>query len=556
MLKWYLQDAPIARKIQIGFGLVVGAAALGAGYAALQVADLNAKAIDYLVTARTNATMLHAESNAMRMREAARDLTTALREAQSSAVAEHQATLRDFHDKAKAQLDKAIETAAEGDWKRDLGDIRDLLDDYADLALNAVTPEQIALRGAVSKKIVKSLEELGQDIQTRQDTLGPLMAKQMEATLHLSIALAVLVLMVGGALAMLLGAAIATPVRRATESMEKLAGGDLSIEVQGLNRGDDTGRLAKALQVFKDNAIEARRLAAQVETDRVRGEEEKAAMMQRLADDFERQVFSVVDAVAAASTELEASAGSLTRTAAESASRADQVARVADVSAANVQTVASASEEMAASASEIAGQVSQANDVARLAEGRARDADQTVRELATAASRIGEVVSLITEIARQTNLLALNATIEAARAGEAGRGFAVVAAEVKRLAQQTAKATEDIAAQVAGIQGATDGAVNALGAITHTIGEINQISMAISASVEEQTAAVREISRNTAEVAEGTRDVTGAIGAVRQGASETGAAAEQSLGAAKELGQQANLLRSEVRRFIEKVRAA
>jgi methyl-accepting chemotaxis protein len=339
-------------------------------------------------------------------------------------------------------------------------------------------------------------------------------------------------------------------------ALDKLAAGHLDVDVSALAGKDEIGDMVRATQVFKDNAAAVVRMQAeQVETQR-RAEAERQAMMQKLADDFERQVFSVVDAVAAASTELEASAGSLTRTAAESASRADQVARVADVSAANVQTVASASEEMAASASEIAGQVSQANDVARLAEGRARDADQTVRELATAASRIGEVVSLITEIASQTNLLALNATIEAARAGEAGRGFAVVAAEVKRLAEQTAKATEDIAAQVAGIQGATDGAVSALGAITHTISEINQISMAISASVEEQTAAVREISRNTAEVAEGTRDVTGAIGAVRQGASETGAAAEQSLGAAKELGQQANLLRDEVRRFIEKVRAA
>jgi methyl-accepting chemotaxis protein len=201
-------------------------------------------------------------------------------------------------------------------------------------------------------------------------------------------------------------------------------------------------------------------------------------------------------------------------------------------------------------------QVTQARDVSVQAEQKARDADHTVRELRSAAQRIGEVVDLITEIASQTNLLALNATIEAARAGEAGRGFAVVATEVKRLAEQTAKATDEISAQIAGIQGATDGAVSALGAISHTISDITQISASIAASVEEQTAAIREIGRNTAEVAEGTQDVGRSIGYVREGATETGAAAEQSLGAARELGQQANLLRDEVRRFIAQIRAA
>jgi methyl-accepting chemotaxis protein len=358
------------------------------------------------------------------------------------------------------------------------------------------------------------------------------MSASMDAARHAAIGLAVLVLLIGAAAALALSRIIAGPLGRSTTALERLAAGDLNVAVEGVNRKDDAGRQARALQVFKDNAIEMRRLEALAADERRKAEATRKETMAALAQDFEAKVLSIVDAVAAASTELEASAASLSRTAGDSAERADAVAATAERSASNVHTVAAASEEMAASANEIAAQVSHASAVTSLAETRALDADKTVRDLARAAQKIGAVVDLITQIAGQTNLLALNATIEAARAGDAGRGFAVVAQEVKRLAEQTARATDDISAQISEIQVATDGAVVALDAITKTIGDIAGISASIAASVEEQTAAVRDISRTTADVAEGTREVTFAIGGVKEGAAETGAAASATGAAA------------------------
>jgi methyl-accepting chemotaxis protein len=349
---------------------------------------------------------------------------------------------------------------------------------------------------------------------------------------------------------------VARRVESMAVEMRTLADGNLDGDIDQFASKDEIGGMVSALKVFQENAREVKVLEARQAEQRVQTEAEKRVSMNALADSLEQSVGQVVEIVASAASELEATSETLARTARETSAHSNAVAQSANTSSANVQTVASASEEMSASISEIAQQVSTAADIARQAEAKAASTNETVHALSRAAEKIGKVVLLISDIASQTNLLALNATIEAARAGEAGKGFAVVASEVKSLAEQTARATDEISAQINEVQAATNEAVTAIDGISMTIGEINHISTAISAAVEEQMAAVSEITRNTADVAAGTAEVTQSIGLVQEGSAETGAASEQSLAAARELGQQAERLRSEVSGFLVRVRAA
>ena len=283
--------------------------------------------------------------------------------------------------------------------------------------------------------------------------------------------------------------------------------------------------------------------------------EDRIASFRAVVGEFETTMQGVTETVSSASTELESSANAMNVTAGSTSEQAATVAAAAEEASVNVETVAAAAEQLSNSITEIGRQVSNSSDVAKAAVDRARDADAKITGLAEASQRIGEVLGLITDIANQTNLLALNATIEAARAGEAGKGFAVVAAEVKNLANQTAKATEEISLQIDNIQNVTGETVDAIKEINRTIGQIGETSTAISAAVEEQDAATKEIAVNVEQAAVGTSEVTRNVALVTQGAQETGAAASQVLSASGELAKQSSLLETEVRSFLERLRA-
>ena len=350
---------------------------------------------------------------------------------------------------------------------------------------------------------------------------------------------------------------IARPMTHLNGALGEMAGGNLDVVIPGAARGDEIGDLAKTVVVIRENAEQKARdeAEAKIKQDQIAAQRRKADMI-KLADDFEGAVGEIVETVSSASTELEASAGTLTATAERAQELTTMVAAASEEASTNVQSVASATEELSSSVNEISRQVQESARMANEAVDQARITNDRVSELSKAASRIGDVVELINTIAEQTNLLALNATIEAARAGEAGRGFAVVASEVKALAEQTSKATGEIGQQITGIQAATQESVNAIKEISGTIERLSEISSTIAAAVEEQGAATQEISRNVQQASHGTQQVSANITDVQRGASETGSASSQVLSAAQSLSGDSNRLKLEVGKFLNSVRAA
>ncbi len=364
------------------------------------------------------------------------------------------------------------------------------------------------------------------------------------------------VVLFGLLIAFLIARGIVNPITGMTAAMGKLAGGDTSAVIPSRERSDEIGEMAVAVQVFKDNMIEAEQLRGEQAEIEQRQAQRRQADMNRMADDFEGAVGQIIETVSSASTELEASASTLTSTAERTQELTIAVAAASREASTNVQSVASATEEMASSVNEISRQVQESARMAGDAVEQAQKTNHRVGELSKAASRIGDVVELINTIAGQTNLLALNATIEAARAGEAGRGFAVVASEVKALAEQTAKATGEISQQIKGIQDATDESVAAIQEIGNTIGRMSEIASTIAAAVEQQGAASQEISRNVQQAAQGTQLVSANITDVQGGASETGTASSQVFSAAQSLSSESNRLKLEVGKFLNTVRVA
>ena len=370
----------------------------------------------------------------------------------------------------------------------------------------------------------------------------------------ISICCGIASLILGIGLAIAISRSITRPLGDMIGLVGRLGRGETSVAVRGTDRADEFGPLAQALEQWRASLIADEGQRAEEQARAVR-RDERTRKVEALTGEFDRGASGVIGTVSGAATEMEATAQTLMSTAEQTSGRATTVAAAAEQSTASAQAVASAAEELSASISEIGRQVDQSSLAAKSAADEAERTNRTVQGLADSSARIGEVIHLINDIASQTNLLALNATIEAARAGDAGKGFAVVANEVKSLANQTARATEEIGAQIGAVQTATQDAVAAIAAIVQRIGEINHIADAIAAAVEEQGAATAEIARNVQQTAEGAQEVSSTIAGVTAAAGETGAAASQVLSSAHSLSAETIQLKGMIERFLEGIRA-
>ncbi|KAF0137425.1 MAG: putative methyl-accepting chemotaxis protein [Xanthobacteraceae bacterium] len=446
-------------------------------------------------------------------------------------------TVRDRLRRYRAEHDKAVTAVSSGSLIQAARIIKD--------AAPLIAEAQAALR-AIEDEGERDAAKLGAEAVAAEATALWITTSTAAGGIVLGLAFAIYLVIWG----------LVRPMRAMTAAMKEVAGGNYDVAIPAQGQKDEIGELSEALETFKANGIEARQLRQEQEAAKARAEAEQKAMMNRLADEFENAVGAIVQSVSSSAEQLKAAAGTLTHAANEASAQSGAVAAASEQSSGNIQTVASATEEMSSSVREIATQVENSAAMAsRAVEGADRSASQ-VQELAVKVQAIGKIVDLISGVAAQTNLLALNATIEAARAGEAGKGFAVVAAEVKGLADQTAKATTEIANQIGVIQQATQVCSTSIEGIAMSIREMSQVSTEIAAAVEEQTAATGEISRNVQQASQGASEIASNISGVSMAVADTGASANEVLASADNLAGQASQLRHQLGRFLADVRAA